>query len=240
MAAAPPAPAIHRAIWAIALPSMLTNVATALFGLADLWVIGQLGQAEPQAGVEVGAKFMLGLLIVFNFLRTGTIALTAQASGRVDDEAQAATLARAIGAAVLIGAALLAVKPLAIGFGLDLLHASGAVATEARTYIGIRYWGGMLWLVNAALTGWLIGRRRVRAVLWIEVAANIAHILLDLLFVLGFGWGVAGGAGARDVRRARHLEPRRARPARSPQSRPVPAHPAADRRDPADDPGRRP
>ena len=46
---------LHRAIWAIALPSMLTNVATALFGLADLWVIGQLGDPPAQAGVELGA-----------------------------------------------------------------------------------------------------------------------------------------------------------------------------------------
>ena len=60
---------LHRAIWAIALPSMLTNVATALFGLADLWVIGQLGDANAQAGVEIGAKFMMGLLVIFNFLR---------------------------------------------------------------------------------------------------------------------------------------------------------------------------
>ena len=81
---------LHRAIWAIALPSMLTNVATALFGLADLWVIGQLGQAEAQAGVELGAKFMMGLLVVFNFLRSGTVALTAQASGRNDPAGQAA------------------------------------------------------------------------------------------------------------------------------------------------------
>jgi len=175
---------------------MLTNVATALFGLADLWVIGQLGLAEPQAGVEVGAKFMMGLLIVFNFLRTGTIALTAQASGRADEEAQAATLARAVGTALLIGIALLALKPLAISFGLDLLHARGAVAAEAETYIGIRYWGGLLWLLNAALIGWLIGRRRVRAVLWVEIFANIAHIALDIAFVLGFGWGVAGVAFA--------------------------------------------
>jgi len=196
LAAAPPAPSIHRAIWAIALPSMLTNVATALFGLADLWVIGQLGLAEPQAGVEVGAKYMMGLLIVFNFLRTGTIALTAQAAGRADDDAQAATLARAVGTALLIGIALLAVKPLAISLGLDLLHARGAVAAEAGIYIGIRYWGGLLWLVNAALIGWLIGRRRVRAVLWVEVAANLVHILLDAAFVLGLGWGVAGVAFA--------------------------------------------
>src|SRR3954466_16421376 len=105
---------LHRAIWAIALPSMLTNVATALFGLADLWVIGQLGQPEAQGGVEIGAKFMMGLLIVFNFLRTGTIALTAQAAGRGDEKVQAETLARALGAALLIGLLLLALKPLVV------------------------------------------------------------------------------------------------------------------------------
>jgi MATE family multidrug resistance protein len=187
---------LNRAVWAIALPSMLTNLATALFGIADLWVIGQLGQAEPQAGVELGAKFMLGLLIVFNFLRTGTIALTAQAAGRGDEEAQAATLARALGLSLAIGLALLALKPLIVPWGMELLHARGGVAREASVYVGIRYWGGLLWLANVALMGWLIGRRRVRAVLWTEIGSNLVHIGLDLAFVLGFGWGVAGVAAA--------------------------------------------
>jgi MATE family multidrug resistance protein len=191
-----PKPALHRAIWAIALPSMLTNVATALFGLADLWVIGRLGDADAQAGVEIGAKFMMGLLVVFNFLRTGTIALTAQAAGRADPSLQAATLVRALGLALLVGAILLLAMPLAIPAGLELLHARGGVAAEAHAYVSIRYWGGALWLANAALVGWLIGRRRVRAVLAVEVAANIVHIGLDIAFVLGLGWGVAGVAAA--------------------------------------------
>ncbi|MDB5670901.1 MAG: family efflux transporter [Alphaproteobacteria bacterium] len=187
---------LHRAIWAIALPSMLTNVATALFGLADLWVIGRLGDPAAQGGVEIGAKFMMGLLVVFNFLRSGTIALTAQAAGRGDEPVQAETLARAIGAALLIGLALLALKPVLAPLGLDLLYARGRVAAEASIYIGIRYWSGPLWLLNAVLTGWMVGRRRVRSVLAVEVGSNLLHIALDSLFVLGFGWGVAGVATA--------------------------------------------
>jgi MATE family multidrug resistance protein len=187
---------LHRAIWAIALPSMLTNVATALFGIADLWVIGRLGDAEAQAGVEIGTKFMMGLLVVFNFLRTGTIALTAQASGRGDEDGQAASLVRAVGAALAIGLILLALMPIAIPAGLDLLGARGGVADAAGTYVGIRYWGGLLWLLNAVLVGWLIGRKRVRAILAIEIAANIVHILLDVVLALGLGWGVAGVAVA--------------------------------------------
>lgn len=189
----PPAP-IHRAIWAIALPSMVTNVATALFGLADIWVIGRLGDATSQGAVEVGAKLLMSLLMVFNFLRAGSVALTAQAAGRGDDKAQATVLIRALAAALLIAAVLLLARPLLIGVGLDMLGASGRVEQQARIYVDIRYWGALPWLINAVLTGWLIGRRRLRAILAVEICANVAHILLDVSLVLGLHLGVAGVA----------------------------------------------
>lgn len=189
-----PPTSLQRTIWAIAVPAMLTNVATALFGLADIWVIGRLGDAPAQGAVELGAKFMMGLLIAFNFLRTGTVGLTAQAAGRGDEEEQAATLTRAIAIALLISLAVLAVKPFAVPVGLDLLGARDAVEAQARAYVDIRYWGGPLWLLNAALAGWLIGRRRLRALLAVEVGSNIAHVGLDLTLVLGLGFGVEGVA----------------------------------------------
>jgi MATE family multidrug resistance protein len=175
---------------------MLTNVATALFGLADMWTIGRLGDASAQGAVELGAKYMMGLLNVFNFLRTATVALTAQAAGRDDAEAQAATLARAFAAAGAISAVLLLAMPLAIPYGLDLLEAQGPVRADAARYVAIRYWSGPVWLLNCVLVGWLVGRRRVRTVLGVEIAANLAHIALDLALVLGLGWGVAGVAAA--------------------------------------------
>lgn len=173
---------------------MLTNVATALFGLADMWVIGRLGDAPAQGAVELGAKFMMGLLIVFNFLRTSTVALTAQAAGAGDHGEQAAILARGVAVALLIGGLLLLVRPFAIGSGLTMLEAKGAVAANALTYVDIRYWAGTAWLINCVLVGWLIGQRRVKAVLIVEIAANAVHIVLDLALVLWIGWGIAGVA----------------------------------------------
>lgn len=187
---------LNRAILAIALPAMLANVATALFGLADMWVIGQLGDAAAQGAVEVGARLLMALLTIFNFLRSSTVALAAQAAGRGDEPAQAEVLVRALGAAAAIGAVLLLAMPLVVPFGLQLLGAHGATAELARTYVDIRYWSGLPWLFSAVLTGWLIGRRQVRAVLGVEVAANVGHILLDVALVLGLGFGVAGVAVA--------------------------------------------
>ncbi len=62
---------MNKTILTLALPAMLTNVATALFGLADVWVIGRLGDVTAQGGVEIGAKLITALLILFNFLRDG-------------------------------------------------------------------------------------------------------------------------------------------------------------------------
>jgi MATE family multidrug resistance protein len=185
-----------RLVWSIALPAMLTNVATALFGLADMWVIGRLGDAAAQGAVELGTKFMMGLLIVFNFLRTGTVALTAQAAGSDDRAEQARILTRSVAAALAIGLVLLLVRPFVIGGGLDLLEARGSVASNARTYIDIRYWAATAWLLNCVLGGWLIGQRRVRTILVVEIVANAAHIALDVALVLGVGWGIAGVAVA--------------------------------------------
>lgn len=192
-----PAPGtMNRAILAIALPAIVTNVATALFGLADMWVIGRLGDATAQGGVEVGAKFTMTLLIVFNFLRSSTVALTAQAAGRGEEAEQAGTLVRALAVALGVGVVLLAAWPLTVALGLRMFAAAGPLAEQARTYVDIRYVGGVAWLVNCVLTGWLIGRRRMKTVLAVEVGANALHIVLDLSFVLGLGWGVAGVATA--------------------------------------------
>ncbi|WP_228726841.1 MATE family efflux transporter [Novosphingobium aureum] len=185
-----------RLLWSIALPAMLTNLATALFGLADMWAIGRLGDAQAQGAVELGAKFMIGLLNVFNFLRTSTVALTAQSGGRGDISARAETLSRAIAVALGIGMVLIAIKPFAIFLGLDLLDARDPLRTEADHYISIRYWAAPLWLSNCVLVGWLVGQRKVRQVLLVEVCANIVHIALDLLLVLVVDWGVEGVAFA--------------------------------------------
>ncbi len=187
---------LDRTILAIALPAMLTNVATALFGLADVWVIGRLGDVTAQGGVEIGSKLITAVLLLFNFLRSSTVALTARTAGQADGEAQAQVLVRALALALVIGLLLLLAMPVVIPVGLNLYGASGAVAHQAQAYATLRYWSGLPWLLNAALTGWLVGQRRVRSVLAVEVGSNLLHVALDTGFVLRLGLGVSGVAAA--------------------------------------------
>ncbi len=179
-----------RLIWAIAIPAMATNVATALIGIGDIWVVGRLGDVAAQGAVDVGAKLFALLFTVMNFLKTGTTGLVAQQRGTAD--AQAATLVRAVMTGLAIAGALLLLKPLIVPFGITALGAEGRVAEAARIYIDIRYWAAPAVFANLAFMGLLIGRRQLRAVLVIEVAYNLVNIALGLWFVLGLDMGIAG------------------------------------------------
>jgi MATE family multidrug resistance protein len=76
----------------------------------------------------------------------------------------------------------------------QLSPASETVEGLARSYMGIRVWSAPAAIAIFGLTGWLIAAERTGAVLAIQVGMNGLNILLDLLFVLGFDWGVQGVA----------------------------------------------
>ena len=181
-----------RLIWAIALPAMATNVATALIGVGDMWIVGRLGDAPTQGAVDIGAKLFAALFTVMNFLKMGTTGLVAQAGTRSGERAQAEVLVKGVIVALAIAALLLGAKPLLLPVMLDVLGAEGAVRSAAVTYAEIRYWSAPAVLANFALVGFLVGRRRMREVLVIEVLYNVLNVVLGLWLALGLGWGIAG------------------------------------------------
>lgn len=181
-----------RAIWAIALPAMVTNVATALIGLGDMWIVGQMQDAAAQGAVDVGARLFAVLFTVMNFLKTGTTGLVAQEGTRSGAQAQAAVLLRGLLAGLAIAALLLLAKPVVLPFALDALGAEGQVLGAARLYAEIRYWSAPAVMLNLALIGFMVGRRQMTAVLLFEVAYNLLNIALGLWFVLSLDMGIAG------------------------------------------------
>jgi MATE family multidrug resistance protein len=75
-----------------------------------------------------------------------------------------------------------------------LAPASEEVESLARTYLNIRIWTAPAAIAVYALTGWLVAMERTSGVFWVQLVMNGVNIALDLLFVLGFDWGVRGVA----------------------------------------------
>lgn len=184
----------HRTVLAIAVPIVLSNVTTPLLGIADMAVIGQLGDPKYIGGIALGALIFTGVYWAFGFLRMGTTGLTAQARGATDAAEVRAALGRALIVAATAGLALIALQS-PLGFAaFEMLEGTDEVETLAQTYYTIRIWSAPAALANYGILGWFIGLERARTALVLQVFLNGLNIVLDIVFVAGFGWGVAGVA----------------------------------------------
>jgi MATE family multidrug resistance protein len=180
----------------IALPIVAANVTVPLLGLVDTAVVGQLGQAAPIGAVGLGAVILASVYWIFGFLRMGTTGLTAQAHGAGDADESGAILKRGLLVAGAAGLALIALQLPLVWAAFRVAPASPEVEALTRGYLSIRIWGAPAIIATYALTGWLIALERTRAVLALQLVMNGLNIVLDLVFVIGLGWGVAGVAGA--------------------------------------------
>jgi len=133
---------------------------------------------------------------VFGFLRMGTTGLTSQAAGRGEAGEVAALLTRALMIGVAGGLFFVLIQPLLIWGAFRLSPASAEVEGLAETYMRIRIFSAPAAIAMYGITGWLIAQERTREVLWIQLLMNGVNVGLDLVFVLSFGWGVAGVAWA--------------------------------------------
>jgi putative MATE family efflux protein len=182
-----------REILRLALPALGALAAEPLYVLADTAMVGHLGTPELAALALAGA-LITGAFTLFNFLTYGTTAQVARlygagqevAAGRI--AAQALWLSTAIGLALVVLLAALA-EPL-----VALLGGEGRTGDLAVTYMRIAALGLPFALIALAGQGYLRGVSDMRTPLVIVVAANAANVVLGLLFIYGFGWGIAGSA----------------------------------------------
>jgi MATE family multidrug resistance protein len=191
-----PASGLHRQIWLMAVPIILANVSVPLLGAVNTAVVGHLDAPHYIGAVAIGAMLFNFIYHLFNCLRMGTTAPTAQARGAGDAAEVRAMIGRALMLALAAGAVLLLLHRPLLDAALWLIEASEPVEHHAREYFLIRAWALPAVLGSYAIVGWLYGLREARAPLVLLVLTNGANIVLSVLFVHGLGWAVAGVAWA--------------------------------------------
>jgi MATE family multidrug resistance protein len=170
-----------------------SNAAVPLASVVDTAVIGAVGDKADLGGVALGGTLFNLVYWSFYFLRMSSTGLAAQARGAGQADELVRVLVLALGAATLIVR-----HPVAtIGFGV--LQGAERVEAAGTTFFLARSWGAVGAYASFAVTGWLIGVGRTRAVLGVQFVFSAVNIVLDLWFVLGLGWGVAGVGAATAI-----------------------------------------
>jgi len=182
-----------REIFRLALPALGALAAEPLYLLVDTAIVGHLGRSQL-AALGIAAVILGGVFAIFNFLQYGTTAQVARAGGAGEDETarrlgvQAVWLSLAFGVGVAALVAALA-EPL-----VALMGGEGQTADYAVTYLRIAAIGLPAAFLALGGQGYLRGISDLRTPLQIIVAGNAVNVVLEVLFVYGFGWGIAGSA----------------------------------------------
>lgn len=184
----------YRSVLAIAVPMTLAYLTTPLLGLVDTAVVGQFGDAALIGGLAAGALVFDLVFTTFNFVRSGTTGLVAQAFGRGDEAEEQAVFWRAFAIAVTAGVVLAALAPVFVLFGQWFINADSRVDEAMATYVGIRLLAAPLSLINYAVLGYLLGRGEGTLALLLQLVLNGINIVLSIVLGLHLGWGVAGVA----------------------------------------------
>lgn len=188
-----------RTLWRLALPMILSNISVPLLGIVDTAIIGHLDSPVYLGGVAVGATATSFVFMLLLFLRMSTTGLTAQAFGARDTPALARALIQPMLIALAAGVLFIALRTPVSELAAALMGGSEAVQQQAQTFIAIRWLSAPATLANLVILGWLLGVQYARAPMVLLITGNVVNILLDLLFVLQWHWGVAGAAAATAV-----------------------------------------
>lgn len=186
----------HRTYLALAIPLTISTITTPLLGVVDMAVVGQLPNPAYIGGVAVGTVIFNTLYWLFGFLRVSTSGFVAQAEGAKDEKQQVLALIRPLLIALVVGILFLLLQLPILNLTLAFMNPASDVFEFASQYYSIRIWGAPFALANYVVMGWLVGRARIKLTLSLQILMNVINIILALVFVNVFSWGVSGVAAA--------------------------------------------
>jgi putative MATE family efflux protein len=184
------------------LPMMLGNVFQQLYNTVDSVVVGRFVGGQALAAVGTSFPVIFLLVSLFMGIAMGGCIMVSQYFGAKDYSNLKKTVHTTITVTAALGifVAILGVaasKPL-----LHLMNTPSDVFHMAYVYIVIVFIGIPGSLLYNVIGGILRGLGDSKSPLIFLIIASMMNVVLDLLFVVAFGWGVAGVAWATIISQA--------------------------------------
>jgi putative MATE family efflux protein len=185
--------ALDRRAATLAIPALGALAAEPLYVLADTIIVGRLGKV-PLAGLAVASSALTTIAWLCGSLNQVTTTRVAQSRGADDPAGRESAVRTALAVVGLLAgvtvAALLGFAPLIA----RLYGPASDVRAAAVTYLRVAALGMPALFLGFVGIGFVNGMGRTRRVLVVVVIANALNLVLEILFVSLFHWGIAGSA----------------------------------------------
>lgn len=187
---------IWKKLLIFALPLMLSNFLQQLYNTADLLIIGRFIGTEAQAAVGATGSLSNMLIGFFIGLSTGCAVVVAQMYGAEDEDGLYRMVHSSMSIALVSGVVLSVAGFFLSTPLLRLMNTPEEILADASVYLRIFFAGSIPSLLYNMGAGILRSVGDSKRPFYFLAVSSITNILLDLLFIAVFGWGVAGAAWA--------------------------------------------
>ena len=185
---------VFQNILRFSLPYLLSYFLQTLYGMADLFIIGQFDGVAGTTAVSIGSQVMHMLTVIIVGLAMGTTVSIAQAVGRGDREqaqkgvGNSATLFMLV-AVVMTAALLLMVNPI-----VSVMSTPDEVVSGTIRYLTICFLGIPFITAYNIISSIFRGLGDSRHPMYFIAIACVSNIALDYLFMGALHMGPAGAA----------------------------------------------
>lgn len=181
-------------IMTFSLPYMLAYFLQILYGLADLYVIGQYCGVDSTTAVSNGAQVMHMVTVVLIGLAMGTTVLTARAVGANDIARVRAIMGNTITMFAVVALVLMSVLLCLRGWIVDVMDTPTEAATGMKHYLTVCFIGIPFIVAYNIIASIFRGLGDSRSPMFFVAVACVVNIALDYLFIGYFGLGATGAA----------------------------------------------
>lgn len=179
-----------------ALPFLFSSFLQALYGAADLFIVGRFSGSEAVSAVAIGSQLMQTITGIILGISMGSTVLIARKIGEKDD----ASAGRAVGTTTLLFFLLaLCLTPLMYVISEDLvlfMETPSAAISDTLVYLTICACGIPFIIGYNAVSGIFRGIGDSRSPMYFIALACLINIVLDYVFTGMWDMGTAGVAAA--------------------------------------------
>ena len=193
---------IPRELTQFMLPFMATNALQVLYSVVDMIIVGRFVGSAGLTAVSQGSLFVnFVAMLALGFFSAGQI-IASQLLGAERKEELSVFEGSFFAAGIVVSAAFTLATFLLKGPAMKLLNLPGDSMQMGQEYVFICAWGVLFVSGYNVVTAIMKGLGDSRRPLIFIIAAAVANLGLDVLFVGKLGWGVAGAAWATVIGQA--------------------------------------
>ena len=190
---------ISKAVAKMAIPSVISNLVTVVYNMADTFFVGQTGDALQVAAVGLTNPIFILLMAFANMFGMGGSAIASMALGEKNEKRVKNTSTFITYGSFMVGIIFMLVLYLFMNPILHLFGANAQTYELAKGYTFHIAYGAPFIIWSAASSFVIRAEGASKEAMIGSMIGTITNIVLDPIFISGLGMGAAGAAIATTI-----------------------------------------